>query len=44
MNSYLENMAKNMILMKMLEFMGVLTHDEVFDWLDTTMIYVFNLV
>lgn len=39
-NSYLENIAKKYDSYENVKFMGVLTHSEVFDWLDTIAIYV----
>lgn len=39
-NSYLENIAKKYDSYENVKFMGVLTHSEVFDWLDTIDIYV----
>lgn len=39
-NSYLKNIAKKYDSYENIKFMGVLTHSEVFDWLDTIDIYV----
>ncbi|WP_317852236.1 glycosyltransferase family 4 protein [Paraclostridium sp. AKS81] len=39
-NSYLKNIAKKYDSYENVKFMGVLTHSEVFDWLDTIDIYV----
>lgn len=39
-NSYLKNIAKKYDSYENVKFMGVLTHGEVFDWLDTIDIYV----
>jgi glycosyltransferase involved in cell wall biosynthesis len=39
-NSYLKNVAKKYDSYENVKFMGVLTHAEVFDWLDTIDIYV----
>lgn len=39
-NSYLKNIAKKYDSYEKVKFMGVLTHAEIFDWLDTIDIYV----
>lgn len=39
-NSYLKNVAKKYDSYENVKFMGVLTHAEVFDWIDTIDIYV----
>lgn len=39
-NSYLKNIAKKYYSYENIKFMGVLTHSEVFDWLDSIDIYV----